>query len=204
MGNFEQPKHTGASAAWPGASCVSLRSKVSRNRGTNLVQADDILTPEELAAYAFSLRSPIGSRNRGLKVPDSWVYENTRGRCRNPIPCLRRGRDLRFKWAPLIRPTRATWLTATKNPAGKTGSSEPPKPARPVSKTVLKLNAVSSRPAASRKHVGASPTFVQCGLSREGGAKFYEWRPCRATEPLAPTVAQHCPSCASSARSIQL
>jgi hypothetical protein len=68
-GNFEQPKHTGASAAWPGAS-------------TSLVQADDILTPEELAAYALSLRSP-GLAQPGLKVPDSWVYEKTRGRCRS-------------------------------------------------------------------------------------------------------------------------
>ena len=46
-----------------------------------MVQADDILTPEELAAK--------------LKVPDSWVYEKTRGRCRNPIPCLRLGRYVR-------------------------------------------------------------------------------------------------------------
>jgi len=55
-GTIEQPKHTGASAAWPEAS-------------TTLVQADDILTPEELAAYAFSLRSPRGSRNRGSSCP---------------------------------------------------------------------------------------------------------------------------------------
>jgi|CZKX01.1.fsa_nt_gi excisionase family DNA binding protein len=79
-GNFEQPKHTGASAAWPEAS-------------TSLVQADDILTPEELAAR--------------LKVPDSWVYEKTRGRCRNPIPCLRLGRYVRFNWLAV-----AKWLTA--------------------------------------------------------------------------------------------
>ena len=31
---------------------------------------DEVFTPEELAAR--------------LKVPDSWVYEKTRGRCRNP------------------------------------------------------------------------------------------------------------------------
>jgi excisionase family DNA binding protein len=53
----------------------------------------DILTPEEVAAR--------------LKVPESWVYEKTRARCRNPIPCLRLGRYVRFDWNAVI-----TWLTA--------------------------------------------------------------------------------------------
>jgi excisionase family DNA binding protein len=81
-GNVEHPKRTGASAVseWPEASA-------------NLVKAEDILTPEELASR--------------LKVPDSWVYEKTRGRCRNPIPCLRLGRYVRFDWTAV-----ATWLTA--------------------------------------------------------------------------------------------
>jgi hypothetical protein len=92
-GNFDQPKHTGASAAWPEASCVSLRSQGLAQPGTNLVQADDILTPEELAAR--------------LKVPDSWVYEKTRGRGRNPIPCLRLWRYVRFNWVAVV-----TWLAA--------------------------------------------------------------------------------------------
>jgi len=108
-GNFEQPKHTGASAAWPEAS-------------TSLVQADDILTPEELARLSVSLCSPVlcfaefapvvqaGLAQPGLKVPDSWVYEKTRGRCRNPIPCLRLGRYVRFNWVPPGSPTLATWL----------------------------------------------------------------------------------------------
>jgi excisionase family DNA binding protein len=78
-GNLEQTKRTGASAAWTEAS--------------SLVKAEDILTPEELAAR--------------LKVPDSWVYEKTRGRCRNPIPCLRLGRYVRFDCTAV-----ATWLTA--------------------------------------------------------------------------------------------
>jgi excisionase family DNA binding protein len=60
---------------------------------SSLVKAEDILTPEELAAR--------------LKVPDSWVYEKTRGRCRNPIPCLRLGRYVRFDWTSV-----AAWLTA--------------------------------------------------------------------------------------------
>jgi excisionase family DNA binding protein len=77
-GNVEHTKRTGA--AWAEAS-------------PSLVKAEDILTPEELAAR--------------LKVPDSWVYEKTRGRCRNPIPCLRLGRYVRFDWTAV-----ATWLTA--------------------------------------------------------------------------------------------
>jgi len=104
-GNVEHTKRTGASAAseWAGESA-------------NLVKAEDILTPEELAAR--------------LKVPDSWVYEKTRGRCRNPIPCLRLGRYVRFDWTSV-----ATWLTA---PAPQETHSARPdlsnrrKPPRPV------------------------------------------------------------------------
>jgi len=52
----------------------------------------DILTPEEVAAR--------------LKVPPSWVYEKTRARCRNPMPCLRLGRYIRFAWPKIIE-----WLS---------------------------------------------------------------------------------------------
>jgi len=48
------------------------------------VKTDDaILTPEEVAEL--------------LKVPPTWVYEKTRQRCQNPIPCLRIGRYIRFR-----------------------------------------------------------------------------------------------------------
>jgi len=57
------------------------------------LKPEDILTPEEVAAR--------------LKVPESWVYEKTRARCRNPIPCLRLGRYVRFNWLAVI-----AWLTA--------------------------------------------------------------------------------------------
>jgi excisionase family DNA binding protein len=57
-----------------------------------LLSPNNILTPEEVAAR--------------LKVPESWVYEKTRARCRNPIPCLRLGRYIRFDWNAVIR-----WLT---------------------------------------------------------------------------------------------
>jgi excisionase family DNA binding protein len=57
------------------------------------LKSEDILTPEELAAR--------------LKVPESWVYEKTRARCRNPIPCLRLGRYVRFDWLAVIK-----WLSA--------------------------------------------------------------------------------------------
>jgi len=81
-GNFEHANRTSQSAAssWAEASAC-------------LVKAEDIITPEELASR--------------LKVPDSWVYEKTRGRCRNPIPCLRLGRFVRFNWVAV-----AAWLTA--------------------------------------------------------------------------------------------
>lgn len=49
---------------------------------TNLVNPADIITPEELADR--------------LKVPENWVFEKTRARCENPIPCLRIGRFIRF------------------------------------------------------------------------------------------------------------
>lgn len=60
------------------------------------LKPEDILTPEEVAAR--------------LKVPESWVYEKTRARCRNPIPCLRLDRYVRFDWNAVI-----TWLTAASN-----------------------------------------------------------------------------------------
>ncbi len=83
----------------------------------SLVKAEDILTPEELAAR--------------LKVPDSWVYEKTHGRCRNPIPCLRLGRYVRFDWHSV-----ASWLTAPESQKIRPVSPDPPtrrKAARPFS-----------------------------------------------------------------------
>ena len=57
------------------------------------LRPEDILTPEEVAAR--------------LKVPESWVYEKTRARCRNPMPCLRLGRYIRFDWNAVVN-----WITA--------------------------------------------------------------------------------------------
>ena len=48
----------------------------------------DLLTPEELASR--------------LKVPKSWVFEQTRGRAKirnkSPLPRIRLGKYLRFSW----------------------------------------------------------------------------------------------------------
>lgn len=33
-----------------------------------------------------------------LKVSERWVYEKTRRRSQNPLPCIRIGRYLRFDW----------------------------------------------------------------------------------------------------------
>lgn len=56
----------------------------------------DLLTPDELAAR--------------LKVPKSWVFEQTRDRAkvRNkmPLPCIHMGKYLRFSWAAV-----SEWLT---------------------------------------------------------------------------------------------
>jgi excisionase family DNA binding protein len=98
-GNVEHPKRT------------------ARAEASSLVKAEDILTPEELAAR--------------LKVPDSWVYEKTRGRCRNPIPCLRLGRYVRFDWTSV-----ATWLTAP-----------PPEDARPAKPDLHSRQRAARRPS---------------------------------------------------------
>lgn len=59
------------------------------------VQPEDLLTPDELA--------------KRLKVPKSWVFEQTRDRARirnkNPLPCIRLGKYLRFNWVAVC-----TWM----------------------------------------------------------------------------------------------
>ena len=56
-------------------------------QGTRL-EASDILTPEQLAER--------------LQVSKSWVFEQTRHRAKvrnkNPMPCIRLGKYLRFSW----------------------------------------------------------------------------------------------------------
>ena len=77
------------------------------------LKAEDILTPEEVAAR--------------LKVPESWVYEKTRVRCRNPIPCLRLGRYIRCDWLAVI-----AWLTAASVQEQSAGKTSPPAKRSPV------------------------------------------------------------------------
>ena len=57
-----------------------------------MLEPSDLLTPDELAAR--------------LKVRKSWVFEKTRRRARDPLPCIRIGRYLRFNW-----PDVAEWLS---------------------------------------------------------------------------------------------
>lgn len=40
-----------------------------------------------------------------LKVSERWVYEKSRRRCQNPLPCYRIGRYLRFNWTSV-----SSWL----------------------------------------------------------------------------------------------
>jgi excisionase family DNA binding protein len=81
---------------WPvtkiGINDVTDRAKLHFLNISIGLKPENILTPEEVAER--------------LKVPPSWVYEKTRGRCRNPIPCLRLGRYIRFDWQEVIN-----WLT---------------------------------------------------------------------------------------------
>jgi hypothetical protein len=56
--------------------------------GQARLEPSDLLTPEELAGR--------------LKVSKSWVFEQTRDRAKirnkNPLPCIRLGKYLRFSW----------------------------------------------------------------------------------------------------------
>lgn len=56
----------------------------------------EILTPKEVAAL--------------LRMPESWVYDKTRKRQRNPLPCFRPGKYLRFSRAAVL-----AWLETTSN-----------------------------------------------------------------------------------------
>jgi excisionase family DNA binding protein len=69
---------------------------------TATLKPEDILTPEEIAAR--------------LKVSKRWVYEKTRGRCPDPIPCLRLGRYIRFDWNQVVE-----WLMSKNGTRPKTG-----------------------------------------------------------------------------------
>ena len=64
---------------------------------------NDLLTPEELSAR--------------LKVPTSWVYEQTRRRARirnvDPLPHRKMGRYLRFVWTEVVE-----WLDRQKGEQG--------------------------------------------------------------------------------------
>jgi excisionase family DNA binding protein len=71
---------------------ITDRTKIGILNTSPGLKPGDILTPEEVAAR--------------LKVPETWVYEKTRARCRNPMPCLRLGRYIRFDWNAVI-----TWLS---------------------------------------------------------------------------------------------
>jgi hypothetical protein len=53
----------------------------------------EVLTAEELASR--------------WRVPESWVREQTRSRCLDPIPHIRLGRYVRFSWNS---PELAAWL----------------------------------------------------------------------------------------------
>jgi excisionase family DNA binding protein len=63
-----------------------VTEKLGTARSSIQIEPEDILTAEEVAAW--------------LKVPKSWVFEQTRKRaklrCRNPLPVIRLGKYVRF------------------------------------------------------------------------------------------------------------
>ncbi len=81
----------------PGGSVGGLVRQQARrgesSPGLPMLDPNNILTPQDLAER--------------LKVPLSWVFEKTRARCRNQIPCLRIGRYVRFDWAAVV-----AWLNS--------------------------------------------------------------------------------------------
>ena len=62
-----------------------------------MIIPEEILTPDQLA--------------QRLQVSRAWVFEKTRQRQRNPIPCMRIGKYLRFSW-----PAVSAWLESVSTP----------------------------------------------------------------------------------------
>ncbi len=76
-----------------GAVYLSVEGSSSkRNRVYSLVRAPDL---------GFESLLTVADVARMLQVPVSWVYEHTRPGCRDPLPCLRLGKYVRFQAARL-------------------------------------------------------------------------------------------------------
>jgi hypothetical protein len=75
------------------------RKAIGERRYCTFSIADAPLEPGKLDPAHILRPEQLGER---LKVPVSWVYENTRRRAgrRNadPLPCIRMGKYLRFYW----------------------------------------------------------------------------------------------------------
>src|ERR1700693_1443246 len=70
---------------------ASKKNEVAPLAVTPPIDPSQILTLVELA--------------QRLKVSERWVYEKSRRRCQNPLPCIRIGRYLRFDWTSV-----SAWL----------------------------------------------------------------------------------------------
>jgi predicted DNA-binding transcriptional regulator AlpA len=73
-----------SSGTSPTRSKVSKKTEVVPFIVQSPIDPSQILTLAELAER--------------LKVSERWVYEKSRRRCQNPLPCIRIGRYLRFDW----------------------------------------------------------------------------------------------------------
>jgi hypothetical protein len=67
---------------------VGIKGAVEATRPSVIIDPSDLLTADELASR--------------LKLPKSWVFEQTRERakvrCKSPLPHIHLGKYLRFSW----------------------------------------------------------------------------------------------------------
>ena len=68
----------------------TARSKVSKKNQLLPIAVTSPIDPSQILTLA-----ELAER---LKVSERWVYEKSRRRCQNPLPCIRIGRYLRFDW----------------------------------------------------------------------------------------------------------
>jgi hypothetical protein len=78
---------------------VNVRTESFMRWPCTFVIADAPIQPGKLEYTHILTPDQLGER---LKVPVSWVYENTRKRANrrntDPLPCIRMGKYLRFYW----------------------------------------------------------------------------------------------------------
>lgn len=72
-----------------------LPKNLHGGQAMRLVKEEKIM---EASPIDPSMILTLGELAERLKVSPRWVYEKTRRRSQNPLPCIRIGRYLRFDW----------------------------------------------------------------------------------------------------------